>query len=549
MRDINRLLTLLRPLLPHMALTVLLGTLGYLSITGISVVGGMAVIQGAEAGHYGSMRFLLEIIIVSGIARAVFRLSEQYCTHYIAFRLLAIIRDRIFTVIRSLGPQQLKDFRKGEFMNIVTKDVEMLEVFYAHTVAPVCIGLLTTVVYVSAFSFLHPLYGAAALASYVFISYLVPMAVYRYGREAAETYRSRYGQVSDFLMDSLKGIKELVVFGQKKKTIERIEQFSAQLNDTSKRLKEHEGLLKALTDCTLYVAVFSNIAISLLLVNRQSISAAEALLSILLLFSSFGPSLALSHLSASLVHTFASAKRVLTLMDLEIAEKPEGSEPIGAIDTIECAGLSFGYRGKELLYEDIHMKWERGRIIGIKGKNGTGKSTLISLMLREMPALSGEILFNGRPASVYSAESLREQFSTVDASTFVFSDTLRRNLTMFKQHYTDQEIMAACSKAGLTSFVESMPEGLDSYVQEYAANISSGQLQRIAMARLFLRNTPVYILDEPTSNLDSLNERYILQKIKENSNGKIVVIISHNDAVLKMADRVYQIQNRRVNSI
>ena len=542
-KDIKQLILLLKPLIPHMILTIILGSLGYLAISAITLFGGMTILQWSGLAEYGPFSLLIGLVIAGGVLRAVFRLSEQYCTHYIAFRLLAIVRDCIYSTLRKLSNHQIQAFQKGDLMNIVTKDVELLEVFYAHTIAPIFIGIVTSVVYVSILSSFHPLYGVAAIVTYILISFVIPKAVYYCGEQAGIEYRNNFGQLSNFLMDSLKGIKELLIFGGQKRTIDQIDTYSEQLNETTLTLKKHEGLLKALTDVGLYITVFTQIMLTIYLYNHEMVTAAEGLLALLLLFSSFGPSLALSHLSASLVHTFASAKSVLRVLNIQPDIPTDGTGHVQDIESITFSNIAFGYNTKSLLYDHVNMRWTKGTIIGIKGKNGVGKSTLISLLLQDLSPLQGDILINHQNIKGLSKEKLLEKFCIVDAQTTVFSDTLRHNITLYNDSYTDNEILDACKKAGLNEFISSLPSGLNTYLQEYAANMSSGQLQRLALARLFLKNAPVYILDEPTSNLDVLNEKHILQSIKANASDKLVILISHSDTVLALADQVYSIED------
>ena len=547
-KNLVQLLKILKPLIPHMVLTALLGTLGYLAVSTISLVGGMALVDVMGFKDYGNAKVLLIVILLAGVLRAVFRLSEQYMTHYIAFRLLAIIRSHIFTALKKLGNSQLLKFQKGELMNVITKDVEMLEVFYAHTVAPVCISFTTGFVYLLVFWSFHPSYALVALLSYVSIAYIVPKSVYRSGSEAGESYRAQFGAQSQFILDRLKGLKELYIFGQEKETLKQIDQYSENLNDSTLHLKKHEGLLKALTDAVLYLSVFLMIGISMYLYHLGIIDASAGLLSVLLLFSSFGPALALSQLSASLVHTFASAKRVLGIMNLEPEVMEEGNQELTCIRTIKYNNVQFEYETGKPLFKNVNMNWQMGEIIGIKGDNGAGKSTLISLLLRDLPVTSGAILINGVSVKEYNADSYRKQFGMVDAHTVVFSDTLRRNLTMYK-NYDDEKVWEACKKAGLYQFVKSLPQGLDTYLQEFGENLSSGQLQRLGLARLFLNDASVFILDEPTTNLDALNESSILQSIKANAKQKLVILISHQTEVLAMADRVYEVKDGQINEV
>ena len=547
-KELKQLMHILKPLIPHMILTIMLGTLGYLAITAITVLGGMAVLQWSGFADYQTFSILISGIIAAGVLRAIFRLSEQYCTHYIAFRILALVRDQIYATLRKLSHKQIQSFQKGDLMNVITKDVELLEVFYAHTIAPVFIGIVTSVIYIAIFASFHPLYGVLGLLAYVTISYVIPKSVYRYGENAGKLYREDFGKLSNYLMDILKGIKEILIFGGQEQSLEQIDTFSEQLNDTTLNLKKHEGLLKAVTDCGLYVMVFLQIMLSIYLYSHEMVSASTALLALLLLFASFGPSLALSQLSASLVHTFASAKSVLRVLNITADNHIDGTDYAKEISQIEFKNVSFGYEGKEALYENVNMKWEKGKIIGIKGKNGTGKSTLISLLFQDVIPDSGEILVNGKSIASYGKESLFQQFSVVDAHTTVFSDKLRHNITLYHDHYSDEEIMMALHKAGLEEFVEELPDGLDTYMQEYAGNISSGQVQRLALARLFLKNSSLFILDEPTSNLDILNEKHILKSLKLHGEDKLIVIISHNDSVLALADEVYAIENGKIKA-
>ena len=546
LRDIRQLVSILKPLRPLMLLTITLGSLGYLAITAISFVGGMGVLQIAGLREYGSLNILVFVILASGVLRAVFRLSEQYCTHYIAFRLLAIIREKVFKRLRLLTENQLKEIRKGELMNIVTKDVELLEVFYAHTIAPVFIWVATMIIYGAVLFSLHPVFALIGAVSNWMIGYLIPLAVYRFGQKTAEAYRTKYGMLSSFLMDSLKGIKEIIIFGKKDHTLNSIDTYSDELNNTTKNLKRHEGLLKALTDTMIYTAVFAQLLTSVYLIMKGEADIGAVLLGLLVLFSSFGPSLALSQLSASLVHTSASAKRVLRLLNQEPDIVYSGSKELEKVETIRFDKVKFGYENGRELYSNVNLVFHKGEITAIRGENGAGKSTLISLLLQNLTPLEGSILINEEPASSYSHESVRENIGIVTASTIVFTDTLRNNLTLYHNRYTDEQIKQACFKAGLSEYLESLPEGLDTFMEEYAGNMSSGQLQRLALARMFLKDATIFILDEPTSNLDALNEKSVLGAIKRQSADKIVILISHNEDVLELADKVYKIENKAI---
>ena len=547
-KELRQLVSLLKPLLPLMLLTIALGTLGYLAITAISFAGGMGVLQIAGIREYGSLKLLIYAILLAGVLRAVFRLSEQYCTHYIAFRLLAIIREKVFKQLRLLTENQLKEIRKGELMNIVTKDVELLEVFYAHTIAPVFIWIATMLVYGAMLYSLHPLYALIGVISYWVIGYLIPVAVYRFGQRSAEVYRTKQGMLSSFLMDSLKGIKEIIIFGKKNHTLHSIDTYSHELNGTTKNLKRHEGLLKALTDTMIYLTVFVQLFTSVYFITEREADMGAVLLAMLVLFSSFGPSLALSQLSASLVHTSASAKRVLRLLNLKPDILYSGRKKLDQVETIRFEDVKFGYENGRELYRHVNLTFHKGEITAIRGANGTGKSTLISLLLQNLRPLEGNVYINDELAMCYSHESLRQNIGLVTASTTVFTDTLRNNLTLYQKGYTDEQIKQACFKAGLSEYVESLPKGLDTFMEEYAANMSSGQVQRIALARMFLKDSPIFILDEPTSNLDALNEKAVLATIKRHAADKVVLLISHNEDVWELADQVYKIENKMIQT-
>ena len=546
-KDIRQLVSILKPLQPLMLLTITLGSLGYLAITAISFAGGMGVLQIAGVREYGSLTTLIFVILAAGVLRAVFRLSEQYCTHYIAFRLLAIIREKVFKRLRLLTENQLKEIRKGELMNIVTKDVELLEVFYAHTIAPVFIWMTTMIIYGTVLYSLHPLFALIGVVSYWMIGYIIPFAVYRFGQKTAEAYRKKYGMLSSFLMDSLKGIKEIIIFGKKNHTLNSIDAYSDELNHTTKNLKRHEGLLKSLSDMMIYITVFAQLFISAYLIMGNKADVGMVLLGLLVLFSSFGPSLALSQLSASLVHTSASAKRVLRLLNQQPDIIYSGNKELTKVESIRFDNVKFGYENGQELYRNVNLTFHKGEITAIKGENGTGKTTLISLLLQNLIPKEGSVLLNEHPAVNFTHESLRENIGVVTASTIVFTDTLRNNLTLYQNGYTDEQLKQACFKAGLSEYVESLPEGLDTFMEEYAGNMSSGQLQRLALARVFLKDSAILILDEPTSNLDALNEKSVLGSIRRQAADKIVILISHNQDVLELADKVYKIENKTIH--
>lgn len=541
-KEMKQVLSLVSPLLPQIILTILLGVCGYLSITLISVLGGASVLHLSGVVTYGSLKLLLVSVLLAGILRAVFRLAEQYCTHYIAFRLLAVIRSNLFKKFRSFSAFQLKKIQKGEVMSIVTKDVELLEVFYAHTIAPVCIGIITTILYVLALGYFHPLYALLGFTSYVTIAIIVPVALYHKGNKVAADYRQTFGEMSSYLIDRLKGLKELLIFQREDDTIQHIHQKGKVLNNEMERLKIHEGHIKGWTDFALYGSLFSQVLMSIYLYNLEVVTIEQVLLALLLLISSFGPALALSYLSASLVQTFASMKRVVSLFQLESTSIDTGIHIVNEIEEIQFKNVSFGYE-RNSLFSSIQMKLQKGEIVGLKGPNGAGKSTLISLLLKELQPKKGSITINGSPVTNFTNASIYEQISMMDAQTILFTDTLRNNITLYGT-YSEEEIKDACKKAALTDWINELEKGLDTPLEEDGTNISSGQKQRIALARLFLKNSTVWILDEPTTNIDRSNEKVILSSIKNYGKDKIIFMISHSEELLLLADRVYELDKQ-----
>lgn len=534
MKTLLRLSKLTAPLLPVMALAVLFGTAGFLCAIGIPVLGAASLVSS----------FPVRILIIAGVARGVLHYLEQYCNHFIAFTLLARIRNIVFAKLRGLGPARIETKEKGSLISLITSDIELLEVFYAHTISPVCIAILVSAgmcVFIAHFSWLLSL---VALLFYVLVGAVIPMCVSRSAERAGSIHREQFARMNSFLLDCLRGISMSIMYGTGLKKLEEIKSKSDDLSKSQKKMAVNEGFTSALSGLLVTAGALTMIFVSLALFKAGRIGFSSVVISTAAMFSSFGPVIAVANLGSGLSQTVAAGKRVLGLLD----EKPIVAEVTDGKD-VEFAGaeaknVSFGYADENIL-ENFSLEFPKGKIIGIKGKSGSGKSTLLKLLMRFWEADSGEILVSGENVNKINTCALRKIESYITQETVLFHDTIANNIRIAKLDATDEEIAAACKKANVHEFIASLPQKYETQVAELGDNFSGGERQRLGLARAFLHGGDFILLDEPTSNLDSYNERVIMESVKQEAAGKTVVIVSHRDSTFALADKVISLESGR----
>lgn len=543
----GHLLKLVTPLSHIMAFTITMGTLGFLAAIFIMVLGAMGLVNLLNFDTHLSFSGILTALIVLAVARGVLRYLEQMSGHYIAFKLLALLRDKVFSSLRRLAFVKLQDKQAGQLVSLVTNDIELLEVFYAHTIAPIMIAFFTSAILLLVFGHLSGWFVVVALAAYLTVGVILPIITTKLAREDGRRYRELVGEMNDFFLDSVRGMKEIQLFGYAKQRLDEIQQRSQKIDTAFERIKGQEAKVRVYTEVA--VSAFNIIMLftGLILFSLDKIDFSAFLIGVILLMSSYGPVIALSNLSSNLLQTLASGERVLSLL----AEEPELKDVESAVDLkevsrIDVENVSFAY-GEEQILSDVSLSVKKGEILGIHGRSGSGKSTLLKLLMRFYDPKSGSIKINGETLPNINTRSLRDNMAYITQQTYIFNETIEENIRLARRDATLEEIMEAAKKASIHDFILSLPEGYQTKMTELGGNLSDGEKQRIGIARAFLHNAPIILLDEPTSNLDSLNEAMILKSLLNVKAEKLIILVSHRQSTMAICDQVIGIENGRMS--
>lgn len=543
----GHLLKLVTPLAHIMAFTITMGTLGFLAAIFIMVLGAMGLVNLLNFDTHLSFSGILTALIVLAVARGVLRYLEQMSGHYIAFKLLALLRDKVFSSLRRLAFVKLQDKQAGQLVSLVTNDIELLEVFYAHTIAPIMIAFFTSAILLLVFAQLSSWFVLVALAAYLTVGVILPIITTKLAREDGRRYRELVGEMNDFFLDSVRGMKEIQLFGYAKQRLDEIQQRSQKIDTAFERIKDQEAKVRVYTEVA--VSAFNIIMLftGLILFSLDKIDFAAFLVGVILLMSSYGPVIALSNLSSNLLQTLASGERVLSLL----AEEPELKDVESAVDLkevscIDVENVNFAY-GEEQILSDVSLSVKKGEILGIHGRSGSGKSTLLKLLMRFYDPKSGSIKINGETLPNINTRSLRDNMAYITQQTYIFNETIEENIRLARRDATLEEIMEAAKKASIHDFILSLPQGYQTKMMELGGNLSDGEKQRIGIARAFLHNAPIILLDEPTSNLDSLNEAMILKSLLNVKAEKLIILVSHRQSTMAICDQVIGIENGRMS--
>lgn len=577
LKIMGSLIGLVKPLIHIMILAVLLGTAGYLCAIFLTILAGQILIQGLGhvAGTQGAMsqglfagmtpQNLFVLMIVLAVARGILHYAEQYCNHFIAFKLLAIIRHKVFAALRRLCPAKLEGRDKGNLISIITTDIELLEVFYAHTISPAAIAALTSFMMVFFMGSYHVGAGIFALCAYLIVGIFIPLWNGIRGGNTGMEFRAKFGELNSYVLDSLRGLDETIQYGQGKNRERQMEEKSAELIKKQKKLSRMEGGQRSVTNLVILLASFGMLFFMLYLYGKQTVDLDGVVICTIAMMGSFGPVIALSNLSNNLNQTLASGERVLSVLeekpqveeiyegekDLhELGKEQENTFHKGSAQMLfagaEASHVTFSYEEEEIL-RNYSVKIPAGKIVGIHGASGSGKSTLLKLLMRFWDADSGEVSVNGANVRRIPTRSLRDTESYVTQETHLFHDSIANNIAVGKPGASRQEIMEAAKKASVHDFIMSLPKGYDTEVGELGDTLSGGEKQRIGIARAFLHDAPFILMDEPTSNLDSLNEGIILKSLREEADKKTVVLVSHRKSTMNVADVMYEMENGRMS--
>ena len=539
-----RLIGLVKPLTGYMILAILMGLIGHLCASFITIFGGFAVWNLLQ----DTSTSLIVIFICLGVyalLRGILRYAEQACNHFIAFKLLAFIRDKVFRALRNLCPAKLEGKDKGNLISVITSDIELLEVFYAHTISPAAIAFLFSIIMCLFIGQYHWSFGVLALAAYLVVGVLIPVLISRISGADGWKFRTKSGELSAFVLDSLRGLSEILQYGYGEKRLQEMNKRTDQLSIDEARMKKMTGRNMAFTNTVILIFDLAMLFLSASLYQKGLVSFEGVLIPTIALMSSFGPVVALANLGSTLQNTFAAGNRVLDILDeVPVVEEVTGQEEI-TFNGAAAEHVTFSY-GEEKILDDVSVEIPQGAVVGIVGRSGSGKSTLLKLLMRFWNVQKGSVQVSGINVGEINTANLRNMESFVTQETHLFHDSIRNNLRIAKLDATDAEIEEACKKASVHDFIMSLPKGYDTPVGELGDTLSGGERQRMGLARAFLHDAPFMLLDEPTSNLDSLNENVILKSLGEESKGKTVVLVSHRQSTMKIADKIYSVEYVRI---
>ena len=589
------LIGLVKPLLHIMLAAIILGTLGYLCAIFLTILAGQVIMHGLLTGVAGMIvpvdnmwrvftpvKTIITVMIVIAVLRGILHYVEQYCNHFIAFKLLAIIRHKVFAALRKLCPAKLEGRDKGNLISIITTDIELLEVFYAHTISPIAIATLTSIIMVIFIGRYHWLAGVIALVAYLIVGVVIPMWNGKRGSQKGMEFRTNFGELNSFVLDSLRGLDETIQYGQGEKRKEQMSEHSKNLAGMQESLSKMEGSQRSFTNMVILLASFGMLALTIWLYDKGAMGFEGILTCTIAMMGSFGPVVALSSLSNNLNQTLASGERVLSLLEETplVEEIPGDVETSGAesmeheFTGAEAENVTFAYKmngsegdrqgeparagrclgaedglghDKEVILDNYSLKLQPGKITGIHGASGSGKSTLLKLLMRFWDVQDGSVSVDGTDVRKIPTKHLRNMESYVTQETHLFHDSIANNIAIAKPGASREEIIEAAKKASIHDFITTLSKGYDTEVGELGDTLSGGEKQRIGIARAFLHECPLILLDEPTSNLDSLNEGIILKSLKESAKKKTVALVSHRVSTMNVADVVYEMENGRIS--
>ena len=589
------LIGLVKPLLHIMLAAIILGTAGYLCAIFLTILAGQVIVHGVIAGGAGSIKTIITVMIIIAVLRGILHYAEQYCNHFIAFKLLAIIRHKVFAALRKLCPAKLEGRDKGNLISIITTDIELLEVFYAHTISPIAIAALTSLVMVVFIGRYHWLAGILALIAYLVVGVVIPMWNGRRGSQMGMEFRTNFGELNSFVLDSLRGLDETIQYDQGEKRKEQMSERSRSLAGIQEKLSKMEGAQRSFTNLVILLASFGMLALTVWLYGKEEIGFEGILTCTIAMMGSFGPVVALSSLSNNLNQTLASGERVLSLLeetpmveeisgnvdirtdsDNEISNtsivlentdndirnqnnSPEkekyilrgiltgrAKNSVNAFSGAEAQHVTFAYENETIL-DDYSLKLEPGKITGIHGASGSGKSTLLKLLMRFWDVNEGSVSVDGEDVRKIPTRYLRDMESYVTQETYLFHDSIANNIAVGSPGASREAIIEAAKKASIHDFIMKLPKGYDTEVGELGDTLSGGEKQRIGIARAFLHDSPLILMDEPTSNLDSLNEGIILKSLREAAEKKTVVLVSHRKSTMNIVDTVFEMKDGRIS--
>lgn len=543
LKIMTSLIVLLGSLSYIMLLAIINGTLGFLCAMGVTIFGSIGVAKFLGETINMSYGLIISLTIGCGVLRGALRYLEQYSNHFIAFKLLAALRDKIFKALRALAPAKLEGREKGGIISMITSDIETLEVFYAHTISPICIALIVETLVLLYVGFISSFYlSLAALVSYIIIGIILPIISSKLLSDTGVRYRKSFASFNSYYLDSIKGVNDIVLNNAMKVRNKEVNSKSDELLAETKKLKHKSGITEAISYAFVSLSLIGVLILGLYLSDKNIITIPKMIMGLVAIFGSYGPVIALSALPQNLTQTFASGDRVLDLLEEKpVVREIKDGKNFSFLD-LKVNNLSFKYDEASVL-NNVNLEVKRGQIVALVGPSGCGKSTLLKLLLRFYETNSGDILYNNISINDINTSSLLDNVTLVSQQTYLFDDTIKENIKIAKYDATDEEIIESAKKASIHEFIESLPDKYDTKVGQLGDNLSAGEKQRIGLARAFLSNAPLILLDEPTSNVDSINEGIILKSLKDQKENKSIILVSHRESKTAIADRIYRIKD------
>lgn len=539
------LLNLVKPLSLQMIFAVSFGLLGHVFAT---------LIPGLGAYYFGkiyigeiiNLKTVLIILITLAILRSLFKYTEQLFNHYVAFKTLAIIRDLVFKSLRRLCPAKMDTKNKGQLISIITADIELLEVFYAHTISPVLIAFFHTLIFFIILYKIHWKYALCLLVFHIVLGIIIPTLTQKIGERLGDNQRRNLSNLNLSILESLKGIKEVINFSMQDERMKEVDSLTRDLNRSSKKLSNNMGNNFATSSTIILIANIVFILVGARLYMAGEVNFLNLIFPIAIFTSSFGPTSALASLGNNLVLTFACGKRVMSLLREAPAVDEVTNKNEVSYEKIDLTDVEFSYDDTELI-KDFNLSSRLNQVVGLEGKSGCGKSTVLKLIMRFFDPIKGSISLNEINLKDINSRNLRNNISYVAQESHLFKGTIRENLLVANESATEIDLIEATKKANIYDFIMSLDHGFDTEIVKDKALLSTGQIQRLALARMFLRDSKLYILDEPTANIDAYNEGIILKSLYEEKDDKTIFISSHRKSTLRICDKVINMQ-RSINS-
>lgn len=537
------LIVLLGSLSYIMLFAVINGTIGFICSMSVTLMGAIGIAKAIGEPISLSYGLIIGIAIGCGVLRGLLRYVEQYCNHYIAFRLLATLRDKIFKALRILCPAKLENKQKGSIISMITSDIETLEVFYAHTISPICIAILVSTLVFLFVGFVSSwILALVALLGFFVIGVIIPIFSSKKLKETGVSYRNEFSSFNSFFLDSIKGIKDIVINNGEDIRKEEVNNKSDKLLKETKKIKNEITKFSSFTELIVSIFILLTLIVGIVLVIKEQLSIGKMIIGVVAVFGSFGPVLAISALPGNLTQTFASGDRVLNLLEEKPAVEPITNGVNFDFNKLETKDLSFSYEKDKKILSNVDFKINKGEIVGIVGESGCGKSTFLKLLLRFWKKDNGNINYNDIDIEKINTDNLLSNVTMVSQTTYLFDETIEDNLKIAKKNATNEEIENACKLASIHDFIISLPDGYKTKVGTIADNLSAGEKQRIGLARAFLCGSELILLDEPTSNVDSINEGIILKALKDQKKNRSIILVSHRESTMAIADRIYKFE-------